>query len=75
VTGIAAGLHVLVRLPHRRPENEIVARAATHGLALEGLDAYHFGGPRDGPALVVGYGTPPEHAFTTALARLIAALG
>ena len=32
-------------------------------------------GPRHEPALVVGYGTPPEHAFTTALARLIAVLG
>ena len=31
-------------------------------------------GPAGGPALVVGYGTPPEHAFTGALARLCAVL-
>jgi GntR family transcriptional regulator/MocR family aminotransferase len=29
---------------------------------------------RRGPALVVGYGTPPDHAFTGALARLGMAL-
>jgi GntR family transcriptional regulator / MocR family aminotransferase len=74
VTGIAAGLHALVRLPPEQPEHEVVARAARHGLALEGLGAYRFGGPPQGPALVVGYGTPPAHAFTTALARLVAVL-
>jgi GntR family transcriptional regulator/MocR family aminotransferase len=26
------------------------------------------------PALVVGYGTPPDHAFTAAVARLCAVL-
>jgi DNA-binding transcriptional MocR family regulator len=59
--------------PHR-DEDETVERARTRGLALEGLGAF---GPRDaqrGPALVIGYGTPPAHAFTTALARLAAAL-
>ena len=74
VTSIAAGLHALVRLPYRQPEGDVVARAAGNGLALEGLGAYHFAGPPDGAALVVGYGAPPEHAFTTALARLVAVL-
>jgi len=75
VTGIAAGLHALVELPDGRDEDELVARGAEHGLALEGLGAYATERSRHGPALVVGYGTPPEHAFTAALARLVAVLG
>ncbi len=40
VSGIAAGLHALVELPSGLREEEIIARAAEHGLALEGLQAY-----------------------------------
>jgi GntR family transcriptional regulator/MocR family aminotransferase len=60
--------------PGRQDEDELVARGAEHGLALEGLGAYATGRSEHGPALVVGYGTPPEHAFTAALARLVAVL-
>lgn len=80
VTGIAAGLHVLVRLPAGVAEEDVIARAAGRGLALEGLascraDAEGWvGGPELGPALVVGYATPPGHAFSTCVARLCAAL-
>jgi GntR family transcriptional regulator/MocR family aminotransferase len=74
ITGIAAGLHALVELPDNQPEDDVIARAAELGLALEGLDSYAaFPGQR-GPALVVGYGSPPEHAYTAAIARLCAAL-
>jgi len=74
VSGIAAGLHALAELPGDHDEGAIVARAAERGLAVEGLDAYRWSGQAHGPALVVGYGTPPEHAFTAAVARLAAAL-
>ena len=74
VTGIAAGLHAVLRLPSGQEEEDLVARAARHGLAVEGLGAYSMGGHRAGPALVVGYATPPAHAYTTALARLCAVL-
>ena len=80
VSGIAAGLHALAHLPAAGPtEAEIVARAAEHGLALEGLGAFTHPAPapgddRRGPALVVGYGTPPDHAYTATLARLTAVL-
>ena len=88
VTGIAAGLHALVQLPAGQREDDLVARAARHGLGIEGLsaaygtnDAYstatasstHFPmlvGTQHGPALIIGYATPPGHAFSTALARL-----
>ena len=75
VTGIAAGLHAVLRLPPGPREDALVARAARHGLAVEGLSSYampgHDGG---GPALVVGYATPPGHAYSTAVARLCAVL-
>ena len=75
VTGIAAGLHALVELPGGGTEEEVVARAAAHGLAIDGLGTYTAPGQRHAPALVVGYGRPPDHAFTTALARLRTVLG
>lgn len=75
VSGIAAGLHALLRLPPGVDEEGLVARAARHGLSVEGLGEYcmpgHDGG---GPALVVGYATPPGHAYSTAVARLCAVL-
>ena len=74
ITGIAAGLHLLLELPGRQAETDIIARAARHGLALEGLGAYATAGHPHPPALVVGYGTPPEHAVTGAIARLTAVL-
>ena len=71
VAGVPAGLHLLVELPDGVSEEEVVARAARRGLAVSGLGDYG-GGPR--PGLVVGYATPPEHAFSTAVARLLAAI-
>ena len=75
VTGVAAGLHALVRLPDGVSEEPAVDRAARHGLALGGLAPYRVGGQDHPPALVVGYATPPDHAYTGALARLAAVLG
>ncbi len=85
VTGVAAGLHALLELPAGVDEDDIVARAAArHDLALEGLRPYRAdpgppgssppGSGPHGPALVIGYATPPEHAFTGAVARLMAVL-
>ena len=38
------------------------------------LAPYRVTGRHDRPALIVGYGTPPEHAFSGAVARLCAVL-
>lgn len=75
VTGIAAGLHALLQLPATSSEDEIIARAARRNLALDGLRSYHHTEDPQPPALVVGYATPPEHAYTAAIARLTATLG
>jgi len=45
--------------------------SAVDQLKLEGLDSFRSAAtPEHGPALVVGYGTPPAHAFDAALAAL-----
>ena len=78
VTGIAAGLHAVLEFSRTNLERAVVTRASQHGLAVDGLERYRASaGPAadDGRAgVVIGYGRPPEHAFTTALARLCAAL-
>jgi len=54
----------------------MIARASERGLALDGLERY-WAGPGSGgerAGLVIGYARPPEHAYTTALARLRAVL-
>ena len=75
VTGIAAGLHAVAELGPGQREEQVVARAAARGVALEGLGGYALREHTRGPALVIGYATPPEHGYTTALARLVAAIG
>ncbi len=76
VTGIAAGLHALLTLPDGVSEAEVGERAAGHGLTVGRLAEYAAtGSDTHGPALVVGYATPPDHAYTGALARLVAVLG
>ena len=78
MTGIAAGMHAVRELSGPSLEQAALARASQHGLAIEGLGSYRAGraGPDDlvRAGLVIGYGRPPEHAYTTALARLCAVL-
>jgi GntR family transcriptional regulator/MocR family aminotransferase len=74
ITGVEAGLHVVVRLPPRRHEDQVVEAGLGRGLLLEGLGDYANGGQEHPPSLVIGYGTPPAHAFSTAVARLCAVL-
>jgi GntR family transcriptional regulator / MocR family aminotransferase len=74
VSGIAAGLHALVTLPPGRTEDDVIADASARGLAVLGLAGFGDGMGTHAPALVVGYAKPPEHAFTGAVARLVATL-
>ena len=74
VTGVAAGLHAVLRLPPGT-ERSTVKAAAWHGVALDGLAAFRHPAVteaampvRDG--IVVGYATPPEHAYEAALEAL-----
>jgi GntR family transcriptional regulator/MocR family aminotransferase len=78
ITGIAAGLQAVLEFSRTSMERAVVTRASQHGVAVDGLEHYRAGeGPPSGDGragLVIGYGRPPEHAFTVALARLCAAL-
>jgi GntR family transcriptional regulator/MocR family aminotransferase len=74
LTGIAAGLHAVVELPRDQSEHHVVDRAAARGVDVEGLGGYALRHHTRGPALVIGYATSPGHAYTTALARLTAAI-
>ncbi|MFG2640129.1 PLP-dependent aminotransferase family protein [Streptomyces sp. NPDC048370] len=71
VTGIAAGLHAVLRLPPGT-ERVTVNAATKRGLALDGLAGFRHPAseavPFDG--LVVGYATPPDHAYAAALEAL-----
>ena len=74
-TGVAAGLHAVLRLPPGT-EKSAVKAAAWQGLALDGLAAFRHPAATmstmDG--LVVGYATPPEHAYPAAVDALCRAL-
>lgn len=75
VSGIAAGLHAVLDLP-AGTERSVIQAAAWQELSLEGLSAFRHPEaplpPRE--ALVVGYGTPSDSAWTPTLAALAAAL-
>jgi GntR family transcriptional regulator/MocR family aminotransferase len=74
VAGISAGLHVLLDVPG--DAEDIVARAARQGLGLTTLSNYHFTPtPATRQAVIVGYGTPPDHAYPGALDLLCQVLG
>ncbi|NKY52575.1 MocR-like pyridoxine biosynthesis transcription factor PdxR [Nocardia vermiculata] len=75
VTGIAAGLHAVLRLPPDT-EKSTVEAADRVGVALDGLAAFRHLDSREPhrDGLVVGYATPPEHRYRPALEALCRAL-
>ncbi|MFE9920312.1 PLP-dependent aminotransferase family protein [Streptomyces sp. NPDC005774] len=75
VTGIAAGLHAVLRLPSGT-EQSVVRAAAWQGLSVMGLAYFRHPAAEVAPpdALVVGYGTPPDHAWAATLDALCRAL-
>jgi GntR family transcriptional regulator / MocR family aminotransferase len=78
VTGVAAGLHAVLRLPPGT-ERSTVKAATWQGIALDGLAEFrHTGAAEPGmpthDGIVVGYATPPEHAYGAALEALCGVL-
>jgi GntR family transcriptional regulator/MocR family aminotransferase len=72
--GLNAGLHLTIELADRACETEIAERCVVRDLAVEGLADYDAGAAPERSGLVIGYATPPSHAFSAALARLFTAL-
>ncbi|WP_406167562.1 PLP-dependent aminotransferase family protein [Streptomyces sp. NBC_00996] len=75
VTGIAAGLHAVLRLPPGTEQSAVKA-AVWQGVALDGLAEFrHPAAVMAAPdGLVVGYATPAEHAYGAALDALCGVL-
>ncbi|QNP73328.1 PLP-dependent aminotransferase family protein [Streptomyces roseirectus] len=75
VSGVAAGLHAVLRLPDGT-ERATVEAATARGVALDGLAAFRHPGAEGahGDGLVVGYAAPSEHAYEAALRALCAVL-
>lgn len=65
IAGIAAGLHAVLGLPPGT-EQQVLRSAAWQGLGLHGLSVFRHPRATTDPldAVVVGYGTPPDHAWT-----------
>ncbi len=74
VTGIAAGLNLVARLPPGTDEDHAVQHCQNAGVAIRGLSTYQLAAHPQPPALVVGYATPPAHSFRPATVALRAAL-
>jgi GntR family transcriptional regulator / MocR family aminotransferase len=78
VLGIEAGLHAILELPDGAPDEAAAmgaVRAASVG--VHPLSAYMRLPPGRAPAspsLVIGYGTPPAHAYQAAIGALTEAL-
>ena len=68
VAGIAAGLHLVVRLPEHLDDAALAAQARAAGIAVQPLSAYRFApGP---PGLVIGYGPHPAPRLEAAIETL-----
>ncbi|MET9934189.1 PLP-dependent aminotransferase family protein, partial [Streptomyces sp. NPDC006324] len=77
VSGIAAGLHVIARVPARfGPPERFLARAAGAGVALRSLEEYGTARPADGDVrLVIGYAHLAPSAIAEGIGLLAGAVG
>jgi GntR family transcriptional regulator/MocR family aminotransferase len=69
IEGVAAGLHLLVRLPPGTDDCAITAQAEAAGLRVTPLSRYAHT-PTSGGGLVIGYGPVHEQALDAAIATL-----
>jgi GntR family transcriptional regulator / MocR family aminotransferase len=69
VSGVAAGLHLVVNLPDGVPASSVVGEAEARGVHIADLDRYRAGssGP---PAVVLGYGNITDALVPQAVAVL-----
>jgi len=67
VTGVAAGLHVVARVPDA---HALADAARSHGVAVQTLHRHCTASPQHPPALLLGYGALPEPALERAVALL-----
>lgn len=73
VMGESAGMHLMVRVLLPVDETQLVARAASVGVAVYPAAPYYFG-PSPWPALVLGYAGMPEERIREGVDRLAGVL-
>jgi GntR family transcriptional regulator/MocR family aminotransferase len=71
--GVAAGLHVLLRLPADADDRAIAAAAESEGVRVAPLSAFSISG-RAQPGIVIGYGQVPARDLDDAVAALARAV-
>jgi GntR family transcriptional regulator / MocR family aminotransferase len=69
VSGVAAGLHLVVNLPDGVPASAVVRGAEARGVHIADLDRYRAGGSGP-PAVVLGYGNITDALVPQAVAVL-----
>jgi GntR family transcriptional regulator / MocR family aminotransferase len=77
LAGVAAGLHAVLPLDSLDEEQRLVAAGRRAGVLLHGLHTgayWHHPGSDRPAALVLGYATPPAHAWRRTLDALTAVL-
>ncbi len=70
VSGVAAGLHVTVRLPEGDDERAIREHALARSIAVETMSEFRPYGGDSRPALVLGYAQMPEPAIRAGVREL-----
>ncbi|NKQ57552.1 PLP-dependent aminotransferase family protein [Amycolatopsis sp. K13G38] len=71
-TGISAGLHLLLQV--HGDEQEYLAAARKNSVAVDSLGRHWISDSDHPQGIVVGYGSPAEHAFGPALEALVRSL-
>ena len=75
VEGIAAGLHLLARIPSQGDERQILRAARQRGIRLYGLTDYQTEHHASAPGLVLGYAGLTIDAIDHGLAELAELVG
>lgn len=71
--GVAAGLHVLLRLPSGTDDRALAAAAECEGVQVSPLSIFSISGKAQ-PGIVIGYGRVPAREMDEAIAALARAL-
>lgn len=74
IAGVAAGIHILLRLPAGSDDSAVAAAAEEQGVRVAPLSRYSISRSA-GPGLVIGYGRVTELALDGALEMLARAIG
>ncbi|MGO4700639.1 PLP-dependent aminotransferase family protein [Dyella sp. 2RAB6] len=70
VEGGPCGLHLMIRLPPRYPDRELVGAARAHGMGALALSSFAMKPKSTDNGLVLGYGNTPEHMYEPLLRTL-----